>query len=396
MQEPGGERYTLMRRATLIGALVNLLLGIGKTLAGIIGQSQVLVADGVHSFSDLSTDLLVLIAARHSNKAADAEHPYGHARIETAATVILGGMLVVIAGIIIWDATWRLLTPEHLLQPGALALAAAAASILANEGLYHYTLRLARQTNSRLLEANAWHHRSDALSSVVALAGIACAMAGLHFLDAVGAAIVALMIARIGVRLVWQNLQELIDTSLDAGQVARIRDIILAVHGVRDLHLLKTRRMGDGALVDVHILLDEPMISVSEGHQISEAVRSRLMQQVDSVQEAMVHIDPEDDEQAAPCQHLPLRDQLVEHLRGLWANIEAAQQIRWVRLHYLDGKVQVDVCLPLDVPGVLDADAAVTAESLHEDFAAACREDAMIGEVRLYFAAPLPKATQAD
>lgn len=341
-------RYRDSRRVTVVGAAVNLVLAAAKIAFGIVGQSQALVADGVHSLSDLVSDVMVWWAAKHGSRHADESHPYGHARIETAVTVGLGVLLILVAAGILIDAVTRLFEVDRLLHPGYLALVVAAVSVLAKEVLYHYTLAVARRHRSNMLRANAWHHRSDAVSSIIVVVGVAGAMAGLYYLDALAAAAVALMIAKIGWDLAWQSLKELVDTALDAERVAEIRERILAVDGVKQLHMLRTRRMGPDALVDVHILV-HPKCSVSEGHQISETVRAELIRAFDEVTDVMVHIDPEDDEAHPVNADLPLREELLERLRVQWRDIPEAQAIEKATLHYLKGRVQVDLLLPLSV-----------------------------------------------
>lgn len=342
------QRYTATRRVTIVGAAVNLVLAVAKAVFGVLGQSQALVADGVHSLTDLLTDGLVLLGAEHGSRAADEEHPYGHRRIETAVTVALGVLLLLVAGGIAFDAARRLFAPELLLHPGPVPLLVAAASVVSKEWLYRYTLHAAKRVRSNLMEANAWHHRSDAVSSVIVIVGIAGTLAGLPYLDALAAVAVALMIAKVGWDLGRHSIRELVDTGLEAHRVEEIRNAIASVHNVRALHLLRTRRMGADALVDVHIQVD-PKLSVSEGHQISEAVRAKLIQEIDEVADVMVHIDPEDDEHGAPCDKLPLRQELLERLDGYWARIPEARQIRNITLHYLDGKIVVEVLLPVEV-----------------------------------------------
>ncbi len=353
------ERARAAQRVTLVGAVVNLVLAVGKIVIGTLGQSQALVADGIHSLSDLVSDAVVLVATRHGSREPDPQHPYGHGRIETVATVAVGMLLFGVTAGIVYDAARRLTSPETLLHPGPLALVAALLSVLAKEALTRYTLRVARRIRSALLRANAWHHRSDAISSVVVIIGVAGSMAGLPYLDAVAAIFVALMIAKIAWDLSWGGIRELIDTGLDPEDVTRIRQVILSVHGVRAMHMLRSRRMGADALVDVHILVD-PRLSVSEGHQISETVRAKLVRELEDVTDVMVHIDPEDDEVQAPCAGLPLRDNLLEELHRRWEGLEAASRIRQVTLHYLDGKIEVDIRLPLGAAE--GADAAAVAE----------------------------------
>jgi len=339
-------RYREVRKVTLIGSVVDLLLAVAKLVVGYVGQSQALIADGIHSLSDLVTDFMVLFAFKHSNRDADEDHPYGHGRIETLMTVALGFALIVIGIGIAWDAALRLFEPELLLHPSGIVLVIAAISIISKEAIYHYTLAAARKYRSALLRANAWHSRSDAISSIIVFVGVLGAMAGLDYLDAIAAIGVALMIIKIGWDLGWHSVRELIDTALDSEQVEKIRKMIASVEGVRSLHMLRTRKMGPDALVDVHIQVDS-FLSVSEGHQISETVRQQLLENIDDVSDVTVHIDPEDDEFAATCCQLPPREQIMARLHESWQDNEIINQIQSVTLHYLDGAIRVDVKLPL-------------------------------------------------
>lgn len=340
------ERYRAARQVTVVGAVVNLLLAGAKVFFGIIGHSQSLVADGVHSLSDLVSDGMVLVAAKHGSRDADETHPYGHGRIETVVTVALGALLLLVAGGIMVDAVRRLFSPERLFHPGMLALVVAAISVLAKEALYHYTQRVAKRLRSNLLRANAWHHRSDAISSVVVMIGVGGTMAGLPYLDAIAAVGVALMIAKVGWDLAWHSLRELVDTALDADRVEAIRGSILSVDGVYALHSLRTRRMGQDALADVHILVD-PKLSVSEGHHVSETVRNRLINEIEEIQDVLVHIDPEDDEKSAPSIDLPSRHEVIARLKEHWQHLPVVDRIERITLHYLDGALSVEVILPL-------------------------------------------------
>jgi cation diffusion facilitator family transporter len=343
-------RYLEARKVTLVGSVIDLLLGVAKIIVGYMGSSQALIADGIHSLSDLATDGLVLIAVKHGSRAADEEHPYGHGRIETLATVILGGALVVVAIGIGWDAVHRLLNPDLLLHPGWMALVVATISIVSKEAIYHYTVNAADRLNSNLLRANAWHSRSDAISSVIVVIGVIGTMAGLAYLDSIAAMGVGLMVAKIGFDLSWQGVQELIDTAMDPEDVQKIRETILNISGVKALHMLRTRRMGNDGLVDVHILVN-PKVSVSEGHYISDTVRQVVLDRVDAVTDIMVHIDPEDDEQEALSSGLPQRDEVLALLYKKWETLEEVRNIEDVTLHYLDGKIHVEVLLPLEKMG---------------------------------------------
>lgn len=331
---------------TLVGALVNLLLAAVKVIGGYLGQSQSLIADGFHSLSDLASDALIWWAAEHASRAPDAEHPYGHGRFETAATLGLGAILALIAGGIMIDAVERLFDAERLFRPEVFALYIAAISVLAKEALYWYTVRVARRFRSEMLKANAWHHRSDAISSVVVLLGVGGTLLGYPRLDAVAAVVVGMMVAKVGWDIGWGALQELVDASLDETTVQQIRAVIDRVYGVRSLHMLRTRRQGHEASADVHILV-HPWVSVSEGHMISCAVERQIMHQIDEITDVTVHIDPEDDEAAPPCAGLPLRDAALAELQAAWRDLDCLDQHRRILLHYLSGRIDVEVFFPL-------------------------------------------------
>ena len=380
MRDAAPQRYAVIRRVTLVGAGVDLVLALGKIGGGFAAHSQSLVADGVHSLSDLVTDLLVLLAAKLARAKPDADHPYGHERIETAATVALGVVLIVIGAGIAFDAVRRLFHPEELPVPAWWAMAVAAVSVGFKEGVYHYSMRAAKRFRSKLLEANAWHARSDAASSIVVIIGVGGTLLGLGYLDAIAAVIVAWMIGAMGFRLARQSVEELIDTGLDPEQVESIRTALMRIDGVRDLHMLRTRQMGPKSLVDVHILLDDPKLSVSEGHQISETARAELIREFHDIEDVTVHIDPEDDEEIAQGRHLGLRGEIESRLRAAWADIPEAESIRRITLHYLDGRIQVEVELPLDL--ALERGAP---ESIRRRFDQAVRKDSDVSEVRVLF-----------
>jgi len=348
MADPSREqRLQAVTRTSLVGAVVNLVLSALKVSAGVLGQSYALIVDGIHSLSDLLSDALVWIAGRQASQAPDQEHPYGHARFETLATLILGMLLAAVAIGIGWDALQRLFKTETLLQPGGIALVAALISILAKEWLYWFTLGYARRVGSEMLRANAWHHRTDAISSIVVLVGVVGTLLGLDYLDAIAAIVVCGMIAKIAWDLIWEAIRELVDTGLRPDRLKVVRDTIRAVGGVRDVHMLRTRRYGGSASADVHVQVD-PKISVSEGHMITLLVENRLKNEVDEVVDVTVHIDPEDDERATPCQGLPPRSEALARLDTLWSGIpEAGRRDRTV-LHYLHGQIDVETFFPLN------------------------------------------------
>jgi cation diffusion facilitator family transporter len=372
------ERRDAVARTALVGAVTNLLLSVVKIAVGWAGHSHALVADGIHSLSDLATDALVWIAGHQASRAPDLEHPYGHGRYETVATLALALLLLLVALGIGWDATRRLFVPEELVTPAWITLYAALASIVAKEWLYWYTLAYAKRVRSDMLRANAWHHRSDAISSIVVLVGIGGTLAGLPYLDAVAAVVVAVMIARIAWELGLDAARELVDTGLDAERLAAVREAILQVGGVRDLHMLRTRSLGGGVSTDVHVLVD-PYISVSEGHLITVKVEQELKRRFDEIEDVIVHIDPEDDNIAPPTMGLPSRREALARLAANWSQIHELGHPDRVQLHYLGGRIHVDVLLPASATHQLEALA-----QLAERAERALDDDDVFGRVAVY------------
>ncbi len=376
-QQISEQRYTTIRNVTVIGIIGNVLLSIIKLIFGWLGNSYALIADGIHSLSDLISDAVILIAAKWSTEQADDEHPYGHGRIETLATVIVGGILIFVAILMLFDAGQRLWQAENLFIPTTLSLIIAFLSIVIKEALFQYTMIIAKKLRSPMLKANAWHHRTDAISSIVVFLGIIGTLAGFVWLDAVAAIGVSFMIAHVGWELAWRGLQELIDTALDAEKVTEIEHKIKAIDGVRTLHLLRTRYMGSQALVDVHLLVN-PRISVSEGHQIAETARQTLIEQFEEISEVMVHIDPENDEKYEVRIDLPSRKQLIEQLKQCWKDLILLDEIEQIILHYLGGKISVDVVLPM--PQTIEQ-----AQQLREKLSKKAEAETCIRHVRILF-----------
>ena len=336
------ERYRAAQKVTWISVAVNSVLTVLQIVVGYFGRSQALMADGLHSLSDLLSDFMVLFANRHGSRSADASHPYGHARIETATTLILGVFLVGLGVALLWGAGMRLQSPSALQQVHVATLWIGLATLVAKEALFRYMMAVAKRLRSQMLMANAWHSRSDAASSLVVVVGIAGNLAGFIFLDLLAAALVAFMIVRMGWKMAYEALSELVDTALDDAAVAAIRQTLIDTPGVLDLHELRTRKMANQALVDAHILVD-PKISVSEGHYIAETARNAVLKQHD-VLDVMVHIDPEDDDKVKPSAHLPARQQLLHQLeQGLQGTLPEPER---VVLHYLSGQVEAEIFLP--------------------------------------------------
>jgi cation diffusion facilitator family transporter len=337
--------YLLARRVTINGAILDFALGVVKVVVGWLAQSQALIADGIHSLSDLATDFLVVIAARHGSRAADAQHPYGHDRIETVASVVLASLLGIVALGITYSAVERLLSDQPIPVPGFIALVVAAASALLKEGIYHYTIRAARKLKSRLLKANAWHSRTDALSSVVVMVGVGGALIGFPWADAVAAIGVSALILQVAWSIGNEGIRELIDTGLDREELVRIRETVLSVDGVRDMHELRTRRMGSGVLADMHVHVPSA-VSVSEGHRIGDEVYIRLRQKFDYLSDVVVHVDCEDDTEQRPSSMLPLRDRIESQVLDMIAQVYGTTDLfRRLTLHYLGGKVHLELWL---------------------------------------------------
>lgn len=337
------QRYLATRKVTLVGVLVNIVLAFAQVAGGFLAQSQALIADGFHTLSDLVTDFVVLIAAKMASKDADEDHPYGHERIETIATIILGMALGAVAIGIALDAIDRLQHPEKLLQPGMFAIALAAFGILCKEGLYRYTYHVGKRINSALLKANASHHRSDAISSVMVAIGVtASVIFSIPWLDALAAVAVSVMIFYMGAKLILDSTMELVDTAWESEKVESMLLLISDVPGVQSAHMLRTRKMSSSVLVDVHIQVS-PHISVSEGHHIAEQVMSQLKGKYDEVSDIMVHIDPEDDEIAAPSKHLPDRQTLLKLVNPILQQHQLTDLVENIVIHYLDGNIELEI-----------------------------------------------------
>lgn len=333
------------KRVTWIGALVNAINGLAKILVGFWANSQALIADGIHSLSDLFSDLLVLGATHLGRQQPDSDHPYGHDRYETLATLLLGAVLIAVAGALVWDSLSRLVRTEDLAVPGIAALIVALASIASKEWIYRYTLKIANKINSKLLQANAWHHRTDALSSIVVFVAVGGALLGFAWLDQIAAIIVGFMVARIGVKLIWDSLKELVDTALPEEETQNIRQLAKSVPGVRDVHHLRTRTMGNRSLLDIHLQVG-PQVSVSEGHEIGVWVAHLLREEFDHISDITFHIDPEDDAETDnpdPDKMLPLRPDVLTLLEQRWTQQALYQKAQKTQLHYLEQKIEVDL-----------------------------------------------------
>ena len=288
--QTAAERAAAASRSTWVSVAVNLGLSAVQIAAGLLSRSQGLVADGLHSLSDLVADFVVLLASHHSQKDADEDHPYGHQRFETAASLVLGLLLLAVGAGMLWSAVRKLESPAAVPTVHAAALAVAAVALVAKELLFRYMLAVGKRVKSGMLVANAWHARSDAASSLVVGLGIVGNLAGYPILDPIAAAIVGFMVARMGFGFAWDALHDLMDRSADEQEVAAIRRTLSETPGVHDVHDVRTRKMGDMIVVDAHLEVDAA-ISVEAGHDIAVLARQRVLER-HRVINLMTHVDP--------------------------------------------------------------------------------------------------------
>ena len=329
-------------RSTWLSVWVNVLLAGTQVVIGYFARSQALIADGFHSLSDLVADALVLWAARHAHQAADDNHQYGHARFETAASLAIGVLLILTGLGMVWTAGVKLHAGAGMDAVHPVALGVALFTLAAKEVLFRYMRRIGERLKSSLLIANAWHARADAASSLVVAVGIAANLLGYHSMDAVAAIIVGVMIAKAGWDFSLEAFHSLTDHALDPEEIARIRHTILNVDGVRGIHGLRTRRMGDWAVIEMHAEVDSHL-SVSEGHYIAEKVSAEV-RATHRVAECTVHIDPAHAHRTEHLLGLPARPQVMALVR------EVVPQVAVVRLHYLDSGLEVEVELAQPLP----------------------------------------------
>ncbi|CAL8472459.1 cation transporter [Caballeronia novacaledonica] len=342
------EKQEVARRTTWRSIALNSVLTTAQLVVGFLAHSQALIADGVHSLADIVSDFIVLIANEHAGAAPDVDHNYGHNRYETVASLFLGGLLVAVGVGMLWRAGSRIVNLQDIPPVKVGALAVAIIVLVSKEALFRYMLRAAERVRSAMLVANAWHARSDAASSLVVALGIIGSLAGFRILDPIAAALVGFLIGKMGWTFAWDALQDLSDRALDQATTEDLRAILLTTPGVREVHEFRTRKMGDLAIVDAHILVD-PLISVSEGHYIAESARANMLADT-RVIDALIHVDPELDELNPLPGNFPLRSTVSDAVRAAFARQGLA--VETLNLHYLSSGFNVDVMLP--APGAED------------------------------------------
>jgi cation diffusion facilitator family transporter len=284
------QRASAASRSTWTSVGVNLLLSLIQVAVGLLSKSQGLIADGIHSLSDLVADFIVLLAGHQSRRGADAQHPYGHLRFETAASLALGALLLAVGAGMLWSAFRKLEDPGSVPKVDVIALWVCGAALVSKELLFRYMLSVAKRVKSSMLVANAWHARSDAASSLVVAVGIIGNLAGYPIMDPIAALIVGFMVARMGWGFGWDALHDLMDRTADEVEVQAIHRTLAQTPGISGVHDVRTRKMGDMIVVDAHLEVD-PSISVEAGHELAVAARERAMRR-HRVLNVMTHVDP--------------------------------------------------------------------------------------------------------
>jgi cation diffusion facilitator family transporter len=336
---------TLGTKAIAVGAIANLCLSLIKFIGGIFGNSIALVADAFHSLSDVITDIVVYFSYGFGQLPPDQDHPYGHGRAETIGTTVVG-LLIVFTGLGIAYESWETISDPLKKAPGWVAASTACLSIVINEGLYHYTLKIGKASKSPSLIANAWHHRTDAISSFAAFIGILGAWNGIAMMDPLAGGLVGLMVCKVGYDLFRDGFRDLMDTALSEEHEKKIFSIFNEIPEVIHFHNLRSRTIGGEILIDVHILVD-PEMTVTEGHGIAEVVRRNVVKAFDNVQDVLVHVDGEHDAEVESLYPFK-RKELIEITKPIFENIHGVKSAPGIRTHYIKGKILLDVFLQME------------------------------------------------
>ena len=278
-------------KVSVVSIAVNIALSLVKLAAGIIASSGAMISDALHSASDVLSTLVVIFGVRLSKKEADKTHPYGHERFECVSAIVLAAVLCITGIGIGVSGIKKIISGEELKIPGALALVAAALSIAVKEVMYHYTARAAKKIGSPSLKADAWHHRSDALSSVGSFIGILGAILGVPVLDPIASVVIAALVVKVSIEIFSDAVGRMTDRACDDKTVDELRDIILSVDGVLSVDLIKTRLFGDKIYVDVEIGADAES-TLAESHEVAENVHSAIESYSPNVKHCMVHVNP--------------------------------------------------------------------------------------------------------
>ena len=336
---------TLGTKAIVVGAVANLFLSLIKFIGGFFGNSIALVADAFHSLSDLITDGVVYFSHGVGQLPPDKNHPYGHGRAETIGTSVVG-LLIIITGLSVAYEAWETITQSIDKTPGWLAATIAMLSIFINEGLYHYTRKIGEATKSPSMTANAWHHRTDAISSIAAFIGILGAWNGIAIMDPLAGGLVGLMVCKVGYDFTREGFRDLMDTALSEEHIKKISSILNGISEVIHFHDLRSRTIGGEILIDVHILVDAEM-TVTEGHGVAEMVRRNVIKAFDNVQDVLVHVDGEHDAEVENLYPLT-RKELIEITNPVFKNMHGVKANPEIRTHHIKGRTLLDVFLQME------------------------------------------------
>ncbi|MCI9126400.1 MAG: cation transporter [Eubacterium sp.] len=278
-------------RVSGVSIISNIILSLLKLLAGVFGRSMAMLSDAIHSLSDVFSTIIVIIGVKMAKKEEDSDHQYGHDRMESLASLALGAILFLTGALLIYEGIKKIYLGEEISTPGSIALIAAVVSIVAKEGMYWYTKKAADRIHSDALRADAWHHRSDALSSIGSLIGVAGAMLGVKILDPVMAGIIGLVIIKVAYDIVKEAVDKMVDKACDEEIVRAMKELVLSVEGVEGLDLIKTRMFGTKMYVDIEISADGNLL-LKQSHEIAEAVHDNIEKQFAGVKHCTVHVNP--------------------------------------------------------------------------------------------------------
>lgn len=278
-------------KVSVISIILNCLLTLIKFISGVISKSSVMISDSVHSLSDVLSTFVVIIGVKISNKKADSDHPYGHERIECVSAIILSGMLFIIGALIGINGIKNVTNSSNLVMPGVLALIASIISIISKEAMYQYTIRVSKKINSAALKADAWHHRSDALSSIGSFIGILGSRLGFKIFDPLASVIISLCIIKVSIDIFKDAIDKMVDKSCDKEVIDKVISVIEKNESVKNIDDIKTRQFGNKAYVDVEISVDENLL-LKDAHKVAEEIHNSVENEINIVKHCMVHVNP--------------------------------------------------------------------------------------------------------
>ena len=278
-------------KVSIISIILNCLLTLIKFISGVISKSSAMISDSVHSLSDVLSTFVVIIGVKISNKKADSDHPYGHERIECVSAIILSGMLFIVGALIGINGIKNVTNSSNLVMPGVLALIASIISIISKETMYQYTIRVSKKINSAALKADAWHHRSDALSSIGSFIGILGSRLGFKVFDPLASVIISLCIIKVSIDIFKDAIDKMVDKSCDKEVIDKVISVIEKNESVKNIDDIKTRQFGNKAYVDVEISVDENLL-LKDAHKVAEEIHDSVENEINIVKHCMVHVNP--------------------------------------------------------------------------------------------------------